>query len=65
MSLHILKYSNWSKDGVAVRTLASHQCGPGSNPGVDIIYGLSLLLVLSLATKVFFRVLRFSPLLKN
>ena len=32
-----------------VRTLASHQCGPGSNPGVDTIFGLSLLLVLSLA----------------
>ena len=39
--------------GVAVaRALAchpSHQCGPGSNPGVDAICGLSLLLVLSLA----------------
>ena len=32
-----------------VRELASHQCGPGSNPGVDAICGLSLLLVLSLA----------------
>ena len=32
-----------------VRALASHQCGPGSNPGVDAICGLSLLLVLSLA----------------
>ena len=31
-----------------VRTLASHQCGPGSNPGVNTICGLSLLLVLSL-----------------
>ena len=31
-----------------VRALASHQCGPGSNPGVDAICGLSLLLVLSL-----------------
>ena len=43
-----------------VRELASHQCGPGSNPGVDAICRLSLLLVLSLL-----RVLRFSPLLKN
>ena len=29
-----------------VRALASHHCGPGSNPGVDVICGLSLLLVL-------------------
>ena len=28
-----------------VRALASHQCGPGSNPGVHTIRGLSLLLV--------------------
>ena len=34
---------------------------PGSNPGVDAICGLSLLLV----REVFLRVLRFSPLLKN
>ena len=31
-----------------VRALASHHCGPGSNPGVDAMCGLSLLLVLSL-----------------
>ena len=36
-----------------VRALASHQCGPGSNPGVDTICGLSLLLVLSLAPRGF------------
>ena len=30
-----------------------HQCGPGSNPGVDAICGLSLLLVLSLAPRGF------------
>ena len=30
-----------------VRALASHHCGPGSNPGADTICGLSLLLVLS------------------
>ena len=52
--------------GAVVRALASHQCGPGSNPGVDAICGLSLLLVLPLATKVFFlQVLRFSLLFKN
>ena len=33
--------------GVVVRTLASHQCCPGSDPGVDIICGLSLLFVLT------------------
>ena len=43
----------WSKGGVVVRTLASHQCGPGSTPGVDAICGLSLLLVLSLAPRGF------------
>ena len=36
-----------------VRALASHQCEPGSNPGVDAICGLSLLLVLSLAPRGF------------
>ena len=37
-----------------MRALASLQCGPGSNPGVDAICGLSLLLVLSLAARGFF-----------
>ena len=36
-----------------VRALASHQCGLGSNPGIDAICGLSLLLVLSLAPRGF------------
>ena len=36
-----------------VRALASHQCGPGSNPNVDAICGLSLLLVLSLTPRGF------------
>ena len=36
-----------------VRALASHHCCPGSNPGVDAICGLSLLLVLSLALRGF------------
>ena len=43
-----------SKGGAVVRALASHQCGPGSTPGVDAICGLSLLLVLSLAPRGFF-----------
>ena len=33
-----------AKESVVVRALASHQRGPGSNSGVDIICGLSLLL---------------------
>ena len=41
------------KDGPVVRALTSHQCGPGSNPGVNAICGLSLLLVLSLAPRGF------------
>ena len=42
-----------SKGGAVVRALASHQCAPGSNPGVDAICGLNLLLVLSLAPRGF------------
>ena len=42
-----------SKGGAVVRALASHQCGPGLNPGVDAICGLSLLLVLSFAPRGF------------
>ena len=33
--------------------VSAYQCGPGSNPGVDAICGLSLLLVLSLAPRGF------------
>ena len=42
-----------ARDGAVVRALASHQCGLGSNPGVDAICGLSLLLVLSFAPRGF------------
>ena len=42
-----------SKGGTVVRALASHQCGPGSNPGIKAICGLSLLLVLSCAPRGF------------
>ena len=42
-----------SKSGVVVRTIASRQSALGSNPGVDAICGLILLLVLSLAPKGF------------
>ena len=47
------------------RALASHQCGPGSIPGLGVICGLSLLLVLVPAPRVFLRVLRFSSLHKD
>ena len=33
------------RNGMVVRALASHQCGPGSIPGLGVISGLSLLLV--------------------
>ena len=42
-----------SKGGVVVRALFSHQYGPGSNPGVDAVCGLTLLLVVSLAPRGF------------
>ena len=49
-----------ARDGTVVRALASRQCGPGSNPGINVICGLSLLLVrffapggFSLGTPVF------------
>ena len=45
-----------------VRAFASHQCGLGSNPGVDAICGLSLLLVLSLAPRGFSPRTKVSPL---
>ena len=41
------------RDGIVVRALASQQRGPGSNPGVDAICGLSLLLLLSFAPRGF------------
>ena len=51
-----------SRDGVVVRALASHQCGPGLIPGLGAICGLSLLLVLVFVPKAFLRVLWFSPI---
>ena len=47
------KNKSQSKGGIVVRALASHQCGPRSNPGVKAISGLSLLLVLSFALRGF------------
>ena len=42
-----------SRDGAVVSALASHQSGPGSIPGLGVICGLSLLLVLVLAPRGF------------
>ena len=54
-----------SRDGAVVRALTSHQCRPVSIPGLGVMSGLSLLLVLVPAPRVFLRVLRFSSLHKN
>ena len=49
-----VSYSHlWSRDGAVVRALTSHQCTPGSIPGLGVVCGLSLLLVLVLAPKGF------------
>jgi len=61
----VLNNKTGPRDGAVVRALASHQCGPGSNPSVDTTCGLSLLLVLSLAQRGFSPGTRFSPLLRN
>ena len=42
-----------ARNGAVVRALASHQCGPGSNPIVDAICELSLLFVLSFGPRGF------------
>ena len=49
----LLSFFVGARDGTVVRALASHQCGPGSNPGLNAICGLSLLLVLSFAPRGF------------
>jgi len=54
-----------SKGGAVVRALASHQCGPGSNPGVNTTCGLSLLLVLFLAPRGFSQGSTVFPFLEN
>ena len=50
---YVLLQTRGARDGAVVRALASHQCGLGSNPGVDAICGLSLLLILSFAPRGF------------
>ena len=51
--MKMLQVKLGSKGGVVVRALTSHQCDPGSTPGIDAICGLSLLLVLSFALRGF------------
>ena len=41
-----IRQSRGARDGAVVKALASHRCGRGSIPGLGVIYGLSLLLVL-------------------
>ena len=57
LSSHYLTFSDslsfGNKDGTVLRVLTSHQCDPDSNPDVDAICGLSLLLVFFLAPKSF------------
>ena len=50
-----------NRDGAVVRAVASHQCGPGSIPGLGVICGLNLLLVLVLAPRVFSGYSSFPP----
>ena len=49
-----LFFSFGSKGGTEVKALASHQCGPGSNPGVDTICGLSFVVGSLLCSERFF-----------
>ena len=51
--VHYERSRRGARDGPVVRALASHQCGPGSTPGVDAKCGLSMLLVLSFAPRGF------------
>ena len=64
-----LSSSLWkARDGAGARALASHQCGSGSNPGVDAIcgnVGWVCCWFSPLLREVFLRAFRFSPLLKN
>ena len=59
-------YCGWgSRDGAVVRALASHQCGSGSIPRLNVICGLSLLLVLVPAPRVFSGFSGFPPSTKT
>ena len=54
-----------SRDGAVLRALTSHQCGSGSNPGVDAICGLSWLLVFVPAPRFFAGFFGFPPSTKT
>ena len=54
-----------SGNGAVVRMLASHHCGLSMIPRPDVTCGLSLLLILLLAPRVFLQVLLVSLLHKN
>ena len=54
--LFIPFFHQGSRVAQRLRELASHQCGPSLNPGVDAICRVSLLLVLSFAPRGFFSV---------
>ena len=60
-------FADWSRsrDGVVVRTLASHQCGPGSIPAPGVICGLSLCWSLTLLWGFFSRYSSFFSLRKK
>ena len=47
-----------------MRALASHQCGPCSIPGPDVMYGLSSLMVVILTKRASHPVFRFSSCIK-
>jgi len=59
--------SQESKGGAVVRALTFHQCGLGSNLGINAICGLWLFVYRFslLLREVFLQVIRFSPLIKN
>ncbi len=63
--LACLKLARGSRDSAVVRALATHLCGPGSIPGLGVICGLSLLLVLFLAPRFFLRFSGFPPFTKT
>ena len=52
---YLSEYKRGSKGSAVVRALASHKCGPGSNPGVEGVCEMNLLSDLSLAPRVFFQ----------
>ena len=52
-ALNIQIFNKGSRDGVVMRALAPHQCGPGSIPGPDAISGLTFCWFSSLPRRLF------------